>query len=79
MDNYSNDFISQVLGSKAINCWNGDFYTIEAIKAIGLAETGGVVRLGLAPYCTEGDIDRTLSTIAFIAAGEYDGYVPVID
>ncbi len=79
MDNYSNDFISRVLGSKAINCWNGDFYAIEAIKAIGLAETGGVVRLGLAPYCTEGDIDRTLSTIASIAAGEYDGYVPVID
>ena len=47
------------------------------MKALGLPD--GVVRLGLAPYCTEGDIDRTLSTIASIAAGEYDGYEPVID
>ncbi len=79
MDNYSNEFIAKVLGSKAINCWNGDFYAIEPIKALGLLEIGGVVRLGMAPYCTEADIDRTLSTIASIAAGDYDGYEPVID
>ena len=77
MDNYSNEFIAKVLGSKAINCWNGDFYAIETMKALNLPD--GVVRLGLAPYCTEGDIDRTLATIASIAAGEYDGYEPVID
>ncbi len=79
MDNYSNEFVARVLGSKAINCWNGDFYAIEPIKALGLQETGGVVRLGMAPYCTEADIDRTISTIASIAAGDYDGYEPVID
>ena len=79
MDNYSNDFVAKVLGSKGINNWNGDFYAIGAMKAIGLYESGGVVRMGLAPYCTEGDIDRTLSTIASIAAGEYDGYEPVIE
>ena len=77
MDNYSNEFVAKVLGSKAINCWNGDFYAIETMKALNLPD--GVVRLGLAPYCTEGDIDRTLATIASIAAGEYDGYEPVID
>lgn len=74
MDNYSPEFVTKVFGSKAINSWNGDFYAIKAIKAIGLSESGGVVRLGLAPYCTEGDIDRVLSTVVSIAAGEYDSF-----
>ena len=74
MDNYTPEFVAKVLGSKAINSWNGDFYAIEPLKALGLLETGGVVRLGLAPYCTEGDIDRTISTIASIAAGDYDDF-----
>ncbi|WP_428257988.1 cysteine desulfurase-like protein [Gallibacter sp. Marseille-QA0791] len=74
MDNYSPEFVTKVFGSKAINSWNGDFYAIKAIKAIGLSESGGVIRLGLAPYCTEGDIDRVLSTVVSIAAGEYDSF-----
>ena len=77
MDNYSNEFVAQVLGSKGINCWNGDYYAIGTMEALGLPD--GLVRVGLAPYCTEGDIDRMISTIEAIAAGEYDDYVPVID
>ncbi len=49
MDNYSNDFVTKVLVSKGINSWNGDFYAIGAMKAIGLYDKGGVARLGLAP------------------------------
>lgn len=74
MDRYSPEFIAQVLGSKGINSWNGDFYAVGTIEALDLGESGGLVRLGLAPYCTEGDIDRTLSTVAAIAAGEYDPF-----
>ena len=59
--------ITTVLGSKGINAWNGDFYAVEAIKALGLEEKGGLVRLGMAPYCTEADIDRTLNTVREIA------------
>lgn len=74
MDDYAPDFVTRIFGSKAINSWNGDFYAVEAIKAVGLAESGGVIRLGLAPYCTEADIDRVLSTVNSIAAGEYDSF-----
>ena len=35
---------------------------------LGLKETGGVIRLGLAPYNTEGDIDRTIQTVREIAS-----------
>ena len=60
--------ITAVLGSKGINSWDGDFYAVEAIQALGLEEKGGLVRLGIAPYCTESDIDRTLNTVNEIAA-----------
>ncbi len=72
MDQYSPEFVTKVFGSKAINSWNGDFYAVQTVEALGLAESGGLIRLGLAPYCTELDIDRVLSTVNSIAAGEYD-------
>ena len=74
MDKYNPDFVTRIFGSKAINSWNGDFYAVEAIEAMGLSESGGVIRLGLAPYCTEADIDRVLSTVNSIAAGEYNSF-----
>ncbi len=60
--------VTKVLGAKGINAWDGDYYAVEIIDVLGLREAGGLVRLGLAPYCTQGDIDRTLSTIRSIAA-----------
>ncbi len=67
MEGHSPEEVSKVLGSKGINSWNGDFYAVEVIEALGLAESGGLVRVGMAPYCTESDIDRTLNTITEIA------------
>ena len=40
---------------------------VEAVAALGLAESGGLIRLGMAPYCTESDIDRVLNTVAELA------------
>lgn len=60
--------VTKVLGAKGINAWDGDYYAVEIIDVLGLREAGGLVRLGLAPYCTQGDIDRTLHTIRAIAA-----------
>ena len=67
MEGYTPEEVSKVFGGKGINSWNGDFYAVEAIAALGLAESGGLIRLGMAPYCTESDIDRVLSTVAELA------------
>ena len=72
MDGYAPEYVTKILGDKGINSWHGDFYAIEVISAFGLTESGGLIRVGLAPYCTEADIDRTLATITSIAYGEYD-------
>lgn len=67
MEGHMPDEVTTVLGDKGINAWNGDFYAVEAVAAIGLADKGGLIRIGMAPYCTEGDIDRTLNTIQELA------------
>lgn len=77
MDKYSPGFVTKVFGSRSINSWHGDFYAIEAISALGLSESGGLIRLGLAPYCTESDIDRVLETVTSIASGKYDSIHPL--
>ena len=67
MEGYTPEEVSKIFGSKGINSWNGDFYAVEVISALGLAESGGLIRLGMAPYCTESDIDRVLSTVFELA------------
>ena len=69
VEGHAPEKVTEALGAKGINSWHGDFYAVEAVAAIGLAESGGLIRLGLAPYCTEGDIDRTLYTVREIVCG----------
>jgi len=72
MEGYAPELVTKILGDKGLNAWHGDFYAIEVISAFGLTETGGLIRVGMAPYCTEADIDRTIATITSIAYGGYD-------
>ena len=59
--------IAKELAKNGVNVWHGDFYAVELVHvALQLGKTGGVVRLGIAPYNTEGDIDRAISVIAEI-------------
>lgn len=67
MEGHRPEEVTKVLGDKGINAWHGDFYAIEVIEALGLTESGGLIRVGLAPYCTESDVDRLLATVAEIA------------
>lgn len=42
--------IARYLGERGIYVWSGDFYATTLIESMDLAESGGVVRIGLAPY-----------------------------
>lgn len=42
---------------------SGNFYALEASRHLGLGDAGGL-RMGLAPYSDEGDIDRLLEGLA---------------
>jgi cysteine desulfurase family protein (TIGR01976 family) len=55
------------LGEKGLQVWDGHFYALRPIEALGLAETGGVVRTGIVMYNTREEVDRLLEGVAEIA------------
>ncbi|MGE5584174.1 MAG: aminotransferase class V-fold PLP-dependent enzyme [Bacillota bacterium] len=55
--------VARFLGDRGIFVWHGDFYATKLIERLGLAETGGVVRVGIAPYNTTEEVSRLLEAL----------------
>ena len=56
------------LGERGVNAPAGSFYAIEASRHLGLGDAGGL-RIGLAPYTTDDDVDRLLGGLReFVAS-----------
>ncbi|MEL7123982.1 MAG: cysteine desulfurase-like protein [Bacteroidota bacterium] len=55
--------ICEKLAANNICAWHGHFYAVRAVEILGLAEHGGVTRLGLSAYSTENDCDRTIEVL----------------
>jgi cysteine desulfurase family protein (TIGR01976 family) len=50
--------IAAELGQRGIAVWDGDYYAYELIRALGLAESGGMVRVGFVHYNEPAEIER---------------------
>ena len=61
--------VAAALGSEGIAVWDGDFYATGLIERLGLAEVGGVVRIGLTHYNTRAEVDRLVEALERVAAG----------
>lgn len=59
--------VVQRLADEAIFAGAGHFYAVEAIGALGLGESGGIVRVGLCHYNTVEEVDRLLSVLTKLA------------
>jgi cysteine desulfurase family protein (TIGR01976 family) len=56
------------LAERGVNAPAGSFYALEASRHLGLGDTGAI-RVGLAPYVDDSDVDRLLAALtAFVAA-----------
>ena len=56
--------VAKHLAEKGLFTWDGDYYAIEIINNVWkLEETGGLIRIGLAPYNLETEIDRVLEAV----------------
>ncbi len=64
--------VARRLGDRGILSWDGDFYAVNVVDTLGLRAHGGLVRLGLAPYNTRDEVDRTIGAITDIAAQAAD-------
>jgi cysteine desulfurase family protein (TIGR01976 family) len=59
--------VAEHLSRRAISTWDGDFYAWELVRALGLAEAGGLVRIGLVHYSTEDEVERLAGALAELA------------
>jgi selenocysteine lyase/cysteine desulfurase len=51
------------LGADGVQVWDGDFYAVNPVEALGLTERGGLLRVGLMSYNTKEEIDRLISSL----------------
>jgi selenocysteine lyase/cysteine desulfurase len=58
--------VARGLAAAGINAPAGTFYAYEPARRIGLGDAGGL-RIGLAPYTDDADVDRLLEALAAYA------------
>ncbi|MBX7233373.1 MAG: cysteine desulfurase-like protein [Caldilineales bacterium] len=64
LEGYTPAELSARLAQHGIAAYAGHFYAVEVIQRLGLAEKGGVLRLGLSHYNTQAEIDRLLEILS---------------
>ena len=60
--------VSEELGRRGFATWDGDFYATGLIERLGLANEGGVVRVGLTHYNTADEVDALVAALDDIAS-----------
>jgi cysteine desulfurase family protein (TIGR01976 family) len=59
--------IADHLAARGIFAWAGHFYAVEAIARLALADTGGLLRVGLCHYNTGEEVDRLIAALRELA------------
>lgn len=67
-DRISTHRFAEALAEEDINVWSGHNFALEPARYLGLSEDEGVVRIGIAHYNTEAEIERTLAAIGRLAS-----------
>jgi selenocysteine lyase/cysteine desulfurase len=73
VDSLRQDEVSSRLGERDICVWSGHAYAWELARALGIRDTGGAIRVSLAPYTAESDLDRLVEALTSIVSGAVGG------
>jgi cysteine desulfurase family protein (TIGR01976 family) len=52
--------VAELLAEQDIYVWDGNYYALEPMRALGIDDSGGAVRAGFLHYTTEAEVDRLL-------------------
>ena len=63
LDGFLAGEVARTLGERGLFVWDGDFYAARLVELLGLAARGGLIRAGLAPYTTQGDLERLVTAV----------------
>ena len=67
VDGLAPDRVAAALGAEGIFVWSGHYYAVEPIAALGVADTGGLVRIGFVHYNLAEEVDRVIASLERIA------------
>ena len=56
--------VAELLAERELYVWDGDYYALEPMRALGLADSGGAVRAGFLHYTTDDEVDRLLEAMS---------------
>ena len=62
-DGFTPAQIAAYLGERGIFVWDGNYYAINVTERLGVEASGGMVRVGLAHYNTQEEVDRFLTAL----------------
>lgn len=63
-DRASPDVLARELGRRGCYTWNGNFYALNLVRALGLDEEQGMLRIGFTHYNTVDEVARLLDQLA---------------
>ena len=63
LQGHSPQEIERHLAERGIFSWSGNFYAVETVAHLGLAEQGGLVRVGMCHYNTVEEVDLLLAAL----------------
>ena len=59
--------VAELLGEQDLYVWDGNYYALEPMRALGLGDTGSAVRAGFLHYTAEEEVDRLLEALTDLA------------
>ena len=67
MEGYTPREIAAYLGERGIFTWDGNYYALNLAERLGVQQSGGMVRIGLAHYNTVEEVERLLTELGALA------------
>ena len=62
-EGFSPSQIAEHLGHQGIFVWHGNYYALAVTQRLGVEDKGGMVRVGIAHYNTEEEVDRLITAL----------------
>jgi len=67
LEGYTPRQVAERLGNEGIFVWDGNYYALAVTERLGVEESGGMVRVGIAHYNTAADVERLLIVVNDLA------------
>jgi len=67
LEGYTPRQVAERLVQAGIFVWDGNYYALAVTERLGVEESGGMVRVGIAHYNTAAEVDRLLAVVNDLA------------